>query len=305
MTRAAQLYYGQDLNQVDVARVLGVSRTTVSRLLSDARSTGVVTIEINQPVELLPDLSEELRTTLGLRDALVVPAEHDEELAMQAVGRAAAQLLESIIHDGDILAISWGRSLSRLADALNDIEVEGVEVVQMVGSLGEGDPRVDGPDLARRFAERLGGGYRYVHAPAVVASAAVRAELESQPQIRQTLSKVDKAAICLTSVGSMTDPHSSLHRVGYLSEPERKEHLAKGAVGHMLARIIDADGREFTEYNQRVLAVPLSSLAERPWSICLGAGDAKAAPTLAAVRAGYVNALVVDEAAAKAMLGLA
>lgn len=304
ITRAAQLYYRQELNQAEIAQVLGVSRTTVSRLLSDARARRIVTIDIAQPVELNSELSKELRIGLGLRDALVVVSGLDDEMAMEMVGRAGAQLLESVVADGDTIAISWGRTLGRLADALSQDDDLDVEVVQMIGSLGEGDPTVDGPELARRFAERLGGGYRYVHAPAVVNTAELRAELAAQPQIKETLGKVEDASICITSVGSMLDPDSSLQRNGYLTEEERSDYVTRGAVGHLLAKIIDVDGNEFPDYNDRVLAVSLDQLVGRPWSICLGTGRAKAAAVLGATRAGYANAVVVDEDAATAIVEL-
>lgn len=45
--RAAQLYYLQDLKMEVIARELGTSRSTVSRLLTQARRTGMVSISIS------------------------------------------------------------------------------------------------------------------------------------------------------------------------------------------------------------------------------------------------------------------
>ncbi|MDN6332946.1 MAG: helix-turn-helix domain-containing protein, partial [Micrococcaceae bacterium] len=47
--RAAQLYYVQELTMEAIARDLGVSRSTVSRLLSLAKRNGLVKIELNPP----------------------------------------------------------------------------------------------------------------------------------------------------------------------------------------------------------------------------------------------------------------
>lgn len=54
---AAKLYYNSGFSQAEVARHLGVSRPTVSKLLSHASARGFVTISINDPRE---------RTTYGL-----------------------------------------------------------------------------------------------------------------------------------------------------------------------------------------------------------------------------------------------
>ena len=303
--RAAQLYYSQDLNQLEIAEAMGISRPTVSRLLAEARANGIVKISLDQPTPIDADLSKELRSTLDLRDAIVVSEAHDDQLSMSLLGQAAAAMLQSLVQPGTVIAISYGRTLARMVEAFDQQVVEDVEVVQMLGSLGEGDPEIDGPELARRLAARFGATYRYVHAPAVVNTKAFCEELRSQPQISETLRRATRADIAVTSVGALDDPESSLERNGYLTDAEREEYAKKGAVGHLLAKLIDISGNEFDGYNERVLALPLEVLASKSWSICLASSAAKAAPLLGAIRAGYVNAVVVDASAATEMLELA
>ena len=50
LVRVAELYYEQGLNQNEVAKLLNVSRPTVSRLLDEAKEAGVVEIVIHSPV---------------------------------------------------------------------------------------------------------------------------------------------------------------------------------------------------------------------------------------------------------------
>ena len=54
--RAAQMYYLQDLTMDAIARELRTSRSTVSRLLSSARETGLVQIQIRSPLDTGPEL---------------------------------------------------------------------------------------------------------------------------------------------------------------------------------------------------------------------------------------------------------
>lgn len=49
MIKACQLYYDDDMRQEDIARQLGLSRPTISRLLKDAKSNGIVKIKIVNP----------------------------------------------------------------------------------------------------------------------------------------------------------------------------------------------------------------------------------------------------------------
>jgi DNA-binding transcriptional regulator LsrR (DeoR family) len=47
IVKIAQLYYEQDMTQAQIARELGIYRTTISRLLKRGREQGIVTIAIN------------------------------------------------------------------------------------------------------------------------------------------------------------------------------------------------------------------------------------------------------------------
>ena len=63
MSRAARLYYQDDLTQQEVAAQLGVSRPAVSRLLSQARRQGIVQIRIVDPCEKNHDLGVQLQVS--------------------------------------------------------------------------------------------------------------------------------------------------------------------------------------------------------------------------------------------------
>lgn len=302
--RAAELYYERNLSQQEVAKILGTSRTSVSRLLADARESGVVEITINRPVEKHPQLSEEIRQRFNLRDAIVVDSSAEYETTLRNVGEAAAELLLSILDDEQTIGISWGRTLYHMVDALAATDTTGVEVIQMLGSLGQGNPRIDGPDLARRMAEKLDGRYYYVHAPAVVENSDLRDQLMQQAQIRHTLERVATADICLLSVGALADDASSLQRTGYLTADEREHYLEQGAVGHLLAKMIDINGNEIERYNRRVVAIPFGYLQRAEWSIGMAASPMKASTIMGAIRGNYINTLVIDFDGARELMRL-
>ncbi len=62
---AAYLYYVEDRSQEEIANLLGVSRSTVSRLLAEARQNGVVRIEVAAPPPV-DGLEKELTSHLRL-----------------------------------------------------------------------------------------------------------------------------------------------------------------------------------------------------------------------------------------------
>lgn len=305
LVRVAEYYYEQNLSQVEIAERLGVSRATVSRLLAEALEQGIVEIIIHRPVEKALGIAETLRSTFNLREVIVVRGGDTYQDVLENVGRATAELLMCVLSNNATLGISFGNTLYHTFLAMRKTELKGIEVIQLMGSLGSDNPAIDGPELAIRMAERLNGTYRIINAPATVKSKDLRDELLSQPQIQAVLERASMAHVIVTGIGSFADEMSSLIRAGYMTLEERSALLSQGAVGHLLARPIDIEGNEVgCEYADRVIAAPLSYLRNTDWSIGCSGSPLKATAVLGAIRGHYYNALVIDEGTAREVLRL-
>ena len=66
MRLAATMYYLQDEQMDAIARRLGTSRSTVSRLLKSARESGLVQIAVRPGPDVTTGLAEQLRVTYGV-----------------------------------------------------------------------------------------------------------------------------------------------------------------------------------------------------------------------------------------------
>ena len=60
LAQVASLYYEQDLTQDEIARRAGTSRSTVSRMIQEAREEGVVEIIVHYPWKTVPELEDGL-----------------------------------------------------------------------------------------------------------------------------------------------------------------------------------------------------------------------------------------------------
>jgi DNA-binding transcriptional regulator LsrR (DeoR family) len=88
MVRCLELYYRQARPQKEIARALGVSAATVSRLLKRAYDDGFVRVELDLP--RAEELEAALTERFGLRDAVVVRLHalpHDPPVAGTALSR--------------------------------------------------------------------------------------------------------------------------------------------------------------------------------------------------------------------------
>ncbi len=119
IVKIAQLYYEQDMTQAQIARELGIYRTTISRLLKRGRDQGIVTIAINYDYNENLWLEQQVKQKFGLKDVVVVSGnDEDEDIQLAMMGLHGAQLLDRLLEPGDIVGFSWGRAVSALVENL-------------------------------------------------------------------------------------------------------------------------------------------------------------------------------------------
>src|SRR5690625_1991016 len=108
---AALMYYGEDVTQADIARRLGTSRATVSRLLSEARRLGIVRIEVLPPADAGEDLAPEVAERLGLQAVYVGPVAPDSMVGATLGPSVSAAVKDAGLVAGDVLLTSSGRAV--------------------------------------------------------------------------------------------------------------------------------------------------------------------------------------------------
>ena len=306
LARVASMYYEQDRNQDEIAREIGVSRSTVSRALQEARESGVVEITVHYPWKRVPSLEGELIQSFDLKDVRVLAAcPRGQSEVLRGLGVLAGRYLEGVLFDGAVLCISWGAAVHSTVRALRPNHSLSVTVVQMVGAVGTGDPLIDGPDLARLLASVYDGESRYLHAPLIVEDSDVRRVLMQEPRIADTLKLGRTADIALVGVGAPDAAVSSLLRAGYVSERELEDLRAHGAVGDICARHYDVGGRSLDlDLDRRIVGIDLDDLHGIGCVIGVAGGATKARAILGALCGRHVDVMVTDEYAASEVLSL-
>src|ERR1700724_2711257 len=199
--RLAREFYIDGVSKVDIADRLGISRFRVARLLDSARETGMVRIEIGLPGGSLDaGLSAEVCSAFGLKHAFVFtfPDDHDRALRRR-LGEAAGQALMDLIRPGDVLGMSWSRTLSGLAAALT--QMPPCPIVQLTGAVPPPDGR-DLLDLVRGVA-RVGGGPAHVfYAPMILDDAQTADAIRRQGDIADAFALVPSVTIAVVALGA-------------------------------------------------------------------------------------------------------
>lgn len=302
LVQVAELYYQQNLNQQEIAKIFNISRPTVSRMLEEARSRKIVEIIIHSPIARNYELSEAVREAYGLKNCIVVDSTLGYQESLKCCATAAANFLHSVLESNLVLAVSWGSVITYLAQVLEPRTYHNVHVVQMVGCLAAGNPQQDGIEISMKIAQKLGAGYSNIFAPVFVNSQLMAAHFLEEPRIVSTMEKINIADIAVMGIGSVGDKNSILSTTGSILPGEWKDLKGKGATGHLLARMFDREGREIPIPGKSPVSPPLETLRKIRWTIGIAASERKAPATRAAVLAGYINSLVIDDSLARALL---
>lgn len=304
LVKVARLYFEDRASQQEIADAVGVSRSNVSRMLASARERGIVEVRINDPAGRDLDLEKQLRDVFGLTDARV-SSPGPASAALQRVGTLAATWLLSAVRDAETLGLSWGTSLQAVLAGLQEHDpVGGLEVVPLVGGLSSVHSSATGQELVRQFAEALGAGYRYLHAPALLRSAEAAAALRQEASIRDALAVARSVDVALVGIGNVSYGSSAaLLSALELGPQELAEFSGQDPVGDICARFFDADGRPVTAAAEdRVIAITLEELRRIPLVTGVASGTAKAHGTLGALRGGLIDVLVCDSPLATRLL---
>jgi DNA-binding transcriptional regulator LsrR (DeoR family) len=304
LVRVATLYYEEDYSQQQIADILQISRSNISRMLKEAKQKGLVEIRIRKRIPRAIEMEREFARRFNLQRTMIVSGSDRDYLErLGDAGQQAAWYLEEMLRAGDVLAISWGTGVNAAVKALTPQPSLGVEVVQMIGSVGTVDSVIDGPELARELATKLGGQYRYLHAPLFVDSPSTRDLFLKQSTIADTLERARNATTALVGIGTTESGASSFLRAGHLNEEQLAELRAQGAVGEISGLHFDIEGRaDDLDINRRVICLDLPDLKRIPRVVAVACGLAKRRSILGALRGGYVKALATDDITALALL---
>ena len=304
LTQVAIWYYEEGLNQADIADRIGKSRSMVSRLLDQAREAGIVEVRVRYPLRTDVELAQRLCQTFGLAEALVLaePPE-DYQLLLRRLGELGARRLQELLHPGIIIGSSWGSGVHALVSAMPAIPVPNSTIVQLIGAVGHGDPMVDGVELGRWLAQKLGASFRFLSAPLLVEDEIIAQALRRERINQETLTLAAQAEVAIIGIGTPEPAYSSLLRAGYLKDSDLEELLAAGVVGDIVAHQFDDCGRLLDiPANRRAVNLDAESIRRIPKVIAVSGGVAKARAIAAALRGGYCNCLVTDAKAAQCVL---
>mgnify|MGYP000861901528 FL=1 len=302
--KAASYYYEQNKTLKEVARLLNVSESTVSRLIQRAKKEQIVEFVIRDPYKLCLDLEYRLLEKFDLKEVIIANASSDPEENKKRVALEGARYLQREVTSRDKLGIAWGGTMYYLVHYLNPCQRTDTSFVTLHGSLSCCDYELDVHNLVSRMSMAFGGNYYSLSSAGLFDSREDLQTIKQDANVRRIFSLFEQLTISVSGMGSFyPELDSPLSRLAYLKPEELADLRDKGVYGDIILRFFDSQGKELdSDIRERTLAIDIQTYKKIPRKILVVSGVQKAKSLVAALKGGLVDVLIVDSNLAQAIL---
>lgn len=304
LIKIARMYYEQNLTQAQIAKSLGIYRTTISRLLKKVRDDGIVKIAIDYSVSDTFLLEEEMKSRFGLEHIILIAENKaNAEQQLKMVGLACANFLKSIVEDGHVIGFSWGSSLAAVAEQLDSSCHKDVLCLPMVGGpAGRLDSKYHVNTIVYKVASKLHGKSLLMDFPARLDEAFIREGILKSQHYNQIADYWHHLDIALFGIGSPVISDNSMWRdfYGQEGDPQFKNPLI---VGDICSRFYDIKGQVIDmDLHQKIINIELDLIKKVPYRIGVAISQEKTVAILGAINGGYINSLITTKETAQGIL---
>lgn len=299
--RAAWMYFVEQMTQNEIAERLNIGRIRVVRLLAEARLRNEVKIRIESNLTEITSIERALEKRFDFDRAVVAPLSSPEADPISTICAATGSFISDTMTAGMSVGVGWGRTLFGTLPYIRSRQLADFKVISLLG--GVGVARTFNPaEFAWRFARAFHGEGYLIPAPAVVDSVATKTALIERCGLHEILTMAETLDVVLVSVGSIASA-TTFYRGGYLSEAEREELAARGAVGDILYHFFDKRG-ELVDHsiNDRVMSVDMTRLRRAEMRILTSGGEDKIDALIGAIGLMKPTVFITDEVSAKRIL---
>jgi deoxyribonucleoside regulator len=304
--KAARLYYLQDLTMDAIAAELRTSRSSVSRLLTHARATGLVEITVRSPRDHAFHLERDIQQRFRVATHVVpTPTTISDVDRLERVAMTAGKLVTGFIDSNMTIGIGWGATSSAISRHLVPKETHNSVVVQINGA---GNTFTNGIDYASEILERFGKAYtaqiQQFPVPAFFDDPRTKEALWRERSTKRALKIQSNMDLAIFGLGSpFAEVPSHVYIGGYLDRGDYSSLSADRVVGDIATVFYRLDGSwKDVELNARATGPDFDRLRRVARRVCVVSGPQKLASLRGALATGLITDLVLDEALARRLL---
>ncbi|MBN4069604.1 MAG: Cro/Cl family transcriptional regulator [Alkaliphilus sp.] len=246
----------------------------------------------------ISELERKISRLLGIKEVIIVPGNIEEdEYVIDDIGKKASKVIEKVISDNDIIAVTGGSTMSTVAQGISKTtKTKNIVVVPARGGLGK-NVENQANTIAAEIANNLNGKYHLLHVSDTLCDEAL-ASILHDPKIKEIISKVKKANLLLFGIGRA----DKMARERELSKEILLKLQNKNAVAEAFGYFFNKEGEIVYEMN--TIGISLNDFVKTPCVIGTAGGVKKAEAIMAISKLNKNMILVTDEGAAREIINI-
>lgn len=300
--KIAYWYYTLGMTQDEIAKRLSFTRQKVNQIISSLVDLDVVTINIHGYERDNIELEGKIEERFGLKEAIVATDYGEKDTAIYKVANVAAQYLDETIQQGDIIGVSWGRTLAEVVDQMTFKRRSECRVVQLMGAQNIERPVEKSDEIARGLADRLDCPSYMLYAPVVVEHAETKKWLLKERSIKASYELMKKCNIAVLGVGELTEKSTMCTR-GHITPEDIRVLRERGFVGDIAMNPVRLDGSyDECPLTDRLLNADVECLKNIANTVLVACGEEKVEAIRAVLCSGCIDRLIIDETTARQVM---
>lgn len=294
----AKHYYIDGYSQSEIAKMMGISRPQISRLIKKSSELGIVKIDVCLPEIInVRQLEDELTKCLDIDSVCIIPS--DLNNTMENFSKLAAQKLPNFLEGKTNIGIGWGRSLYGVSINLEYQKNSGcVYFYPLIGCSGDNNKYLQVNTITDRFSEKYFAKAHYLNLLAFEKNENITpCNNEKISFFKEIWDKLD---IAVVGIGSYEGEEHL-----YIDEVSYDPYLLKNAnriKGDILSHLLLEDGKELELTNYNHISCPLEALKKIPTVVAIAKGVEKTNIIYHTAKNGYITTLITDEITAKEII---
>lgn len=306
LVQISKMYYFEGMTQENIAKEVGISRSAVSQLLTEAKNAGLVQITIKDPAVNNQELAGELERRFGLKKCIVVPTTlKDSRMLLRMVVSQAEHVMQDMMVSHSSFGMAWGTACFEFMKSFpDDTALCDITVVPLIG----GSPLVADEfqinECVRQFAGKVSGTPMFMYFPGIAESLNDRNSFYESIYMQPIIEQWRQLDYAVIGVGRMQEMPGS----NQFSAENILSRILKHpdcAVGDLCARYFNIRG-EFIRcsHNDRLIGIDEEGLRNTKAVMAIAVGGYKVFPIIGALNSGVLHYLATDEHTARHVLDI-
>jgi deoxyribonucleoside regulator len=295
----SRMYYEQNLTQNEIAKALSISRPSISKMLAEAKTLGIVKITITSPLEQNEGLLNNIKEAFNLKGGIIVHGAASEKVNNAFITNESAIYIMDKLTKSKKIGLGWGKMINSIVKRISEtssLKISGI-ICPLLGNSVTPYEEYHPDSLVRKLGEKLGLKPFYIYSPTLFESKEEFdgfSNLENQKTINNLWNSLDIAILNIDNHPSVPD-FATASRFG-------ESLYIKKIIGHMISYYYNINGEILNSPSDYTNHISLSDLKNIKTVIGVCSSDTNVKSVIGALKTELITHIIIDEELAKKVL---